>query len=1205
MSNKQFVHLRTHSQYSVVDGLIDPTELVKMAADDKQPAIALTDLHRMFGIISFYSSARKEGVKPIIGADVWIDPDVTQNIDAGPVRLLLICQNEQGYRKLMELISKSYLDNQRNGLARIKQSWLNDTTGLIALSGDQITGEIGREWMKGDVLLSQQAIDFYKSKFKDRFFIEIQRVGREKEEKWIESAINLANKNKLPVVATHPIQFLNRDDFFAHEVKVCIGEGTHIDNEDREVKFTREQHFMNQNEMVELFSDIPGAIENSVLIAQKCSSEIKLGKSFLPDFPTPNNEPLGEYFKQDARHGLQERLEFLFKDKAEFEKNKKTYQERLEFELDVIEKMGFAGYFMVVSDFIKWAKNNDIPVGPGRGSGAGSLVAYSLKITEIDPIKYGLLFERFLNPDRVSMPDFDIDFDGHRRDEVIDYVGKKYGDNCVAQIATYGTMKAKAAIRDAGRALHLPYPMVDGIAKMIPGGPKNLEITIEQAIEKEPKLKQRIETDKNVKRLVSVSQKIEGLTKSVGKHAGGVIIAPGKLTDFTPLYIVSDGSGVISQYDKDDVEKAGLVKFDFLGLNNLTVIQKAIQFINKKTEFKNKPFDINLIPIDDKKVFNSLGEGDALGVFQFESAGMRRLLSSAKPDSIEDLIALVSLYRPGPMGSGMDREWVNRKHGLSPITYPHPKLEEVLKPTYGVIVYQEQVMQIAQILAGYTLGGADLLRRAMGKKKPEEMAKERSKFEKGCGENGIDPHTATHIFDMMEKFAEYGFNKSHAAAYAMISYQTSYLKTNYPEQYYSALLNVMADGSNQTKIDLYIKDARNHGLKLLPPDINMGEAHFVPVDGGILYGLSGLKGVSEGTITAIVEAREKFGKFTSLIDFCEKVGKRVANKTVCEALVRAGAFDSIEPNRAALFEYISSVHKYIDKLTKQKIKNNEVTVLPDLFGDGAKKKPRKPKTTKEIDIPLFNNDVHWSMIEKLNQEKLAVGFYLSGHPFDGYLNEIRGLPFATKLADVDKQQPSPEKLHFVAGVISNVKTHITSNGKKMAFVSLDDGEQEKDITVFNFTYEKCENLLKPGNFIAFEAIIEEDYRNFKAEGEEEEHEASMSMKAERAYGFDDLKVKLAEEAHIALLPSELNKLKELQEKFKPVTNEQPKIDIVVYMPSKENSDKVLKTKIPDFSIAKTEQAINTIENVFSERLKIKYQRNWYFEPKQPKFKNKK
>jgi DNA polymerase-3 subunit alpha len=1220
MSSPSFVHLRTHTQYSIVDGLIDPEDLVSMAAEDGQPAVAMTDLHRMFGAMSFYKAARARGVKPIIGLDAWVDPDVTQHLDAGPVRMLLLCENEVGYKRLLDWISRSYLDNQRNGLARIKQSWFAEgTEGLLALSGDHVNGELGRAWSQGNPELVDKAVDFYRTSFPDRFFLEVQRAAHPGEDTWVPAVVELSQRHQVPLVATHPVQFAKREDFFAHEVRTCIGSKELVEDRERTSAYTREQYFKTQAEMQDLFSDLPVALENSVAIAKRCSAPIEVGKSYLPDFPTPDGSPLNEYFRKEARQGLLARLEEQFPDPVVRETHRAEYQDRLEYELNVIEKMGFPGYFMVVSDFIRWAKEQGIPVGPGRGSGAGSLVAYSLLITDIDPLPYHLLFERFLNPDRVSMPDFDIDFDAHRRGEVIEYVYKKYGEQCVAQIATYGTMKAKAALRDAGRALNLPYMLVDGVAKLIPGGPKNLNITIDEALEKDQRFQDRYNSDRGARRLIDAAKKIEGMPKSVGKHAGGVIIAPGKLTDFTPLYMADDASGsVVSQYDKDMVEVAGLVKFDFLGLSNLTIIDEAIKFINRRPEFAEKPFDLRKIPLVDPKVFALLGEGETVGVFQFESSGMQKLLKRAKPDCFEDIIALAALFRPGPLGSGMDRDWVDRKHGRAEVSYPHPLLENVLSPTYGVIVYQEQVMQIAQVLAGYTLGGADLLRRAMGKKKPEEMAKERVKFEKGCADRGIEADVARPIFDLMEKFAEYGFNKSHSAAYALIAYQTTYLKAHYSAEYYAAFMNVMAFGGKQEKIEVLIKDARAHGVKMLPPDVNEGMDTFQPVSGGIRYGLSGLKGVSEGTIQAMVRARETKGRFTSLIDFCEKVGRSVANKTVCEALVRSGAFDAIHPNRAALLDMVPAALDYTAKIGKQKAKALDASLLPDLFGGAEGTKKKKPRAVKEIAVPVPNDTLQWTLIEQLENERKAVGFYLSGHPFDGYAAELRALPAVLRLSEVDREEPSETKMHLVAGVISRIHQHVPANGKKMAFITIDDGESEKDVLVFNDLYEgeKGQQLFHIGKFVAFEVGITEDKRaprNFTPAAEMSGHEEGEddtgaiappvieepknSMKAERAFSLEDLQVRSARGLHVALLPEELPALAELSQRFPVIDDEQPLLRATVYIPHNRDPERVITTDLPQWRMACSEQSLEAARQVFGERVKVEYARDWKIEPK--------
>src|SRR3990167_4641953 len=769
----KFVHLRLHTEFSLSDGLLQVPGIMDKATAYAMPAIAVTDLGNLYATIKFYKAAQAAGIKPIIGVDISIANDV--NIEA-PHRLTLLCQNNEGYQNLLKLVSRSFLEGQSTGdRPLVQKEWLNTlSTGLIALSGAEM-GDIGQALLTRDQNKATACWQYWNSLFPNRFYLEICRVGKADEKIYVPAAAKFAEKYNIPVVATNDVRFLEAKDYEAHEARVCIHAGMILTDPQRARHYTEQQYFRNQEEMAKLFADIPEALQNTVEIAKRCNVTFNLGINLMPHFPVPDGETTESYLNRVAFNGLNDRLSATLDKKSEDYSSKfAAYEQRLNRELDVINKMGFAGYFLIVADFTRWAKENGIPVGPGRGSGPGSLVAYSLKITDLDPLALDLLFERFLNPERVSMPDFDIDFCMEGRDRVIEYVMDTHGHDSVSQIITYGTMAAKAVVRDVGRVLGLGYGFVDKIAKLIPF---ELGITLQKAMAQEPLLKERYQQEDEVRTLIDLALKLEGLTRNVGKHAGGIVIAPGKLTDYVPLYCeVNEPEHPVTQFDKDDVEAVGLVKFDFLGLKTLTIIDRALRIVNP---LQASPIDISLIPLNDPPTFSLLKACQSTAVFQLESHGMRDLIKRIQPDCFEDLIALVALFRPGPLQSGMVDDFINRKHGRAKVFYPHPQCEPVLRSTYGVILYQEQVMQIAQVLAGYTLGAADILRRAMGKKKPEEMAKQRQIFCEGATSRGVAPDVATYIFDLMEKFAGYGFNKSHSAAYALIAYQTAWLKTHH------------------------------------------------------------------------------------------------------------------------------------------------------------------------------------------------------------------------------------------------------------------------------------------------------------------------------------------------------------------------------------------------------------------------------------------
>ncbi|WBY01566.1 DNA polymerase III subunit alpha [Ramlibacter tataouinensis] len=1056
-----FVHLRLHTEFSVVDGTNRIDDIVQAAARDGQPALAITDLNNLFGAIKFYKAARGAGVKPLVGAELLLQGLGTDGNALS--RLLVLVQSRTGYLNLCELLARAWTRNVVRNQGVCKLEWLRELgEGLIVLSGAH-AGPVGQALVQGDTARASQAALELASIFPHRFYLELQRAGRPEDEAQVAAAVQLAANLHLPVVATHPVQFTTPDDYEAHEARVCIAEGEILGNPRRVRKFTREQYFKSAAEMEALFADVPSALANTQEIARRCNLVLDLGKPRLPNFPTPDGMPIEEYFRLASHEGLKERLVQLYPDAAKREKETPRYVERLEFEIGTILKMGFPGYFLIVGDFINWAKNNGCPVGPGRGSGAGSLVAYALKITDLDPLQYNLLFERFLNPERVSMPDFDIDFCQSNRDRVIEYVKDKYGRDAVSQIATFGTMAARAAIRDVGRVLDMSYTFCDGISKLIPNKP-GMSVTLQYppepkregdknnyAIEMEPQLAERVRKEEDVRTLVELAQKLEGMTRNIGMHAGGVLIAPGKLTDFTPLYQQPGSESAVSQYDKDDVEAAGLVKFDFLGLATLTILEIAKEFIRARHKGR-EDFAFEKVPLDDAATYRLFADGKTEAVFQFESRGMQGMLRDARPTRLEDLIALNALYRPGPMD--LIPSFVARKHGREEVQYPHPLVADMLSETYGIMVYQEQVMQTAQILGGYTLGGADLLRRAMGKKKPEEMAQHRELFRTGAAKNGISQDKADEIFDLMEKFAGYGFNKSHAAAYSLLAYHTGWLKVHYTAEFFCANMTVEMDNTDKLKV-LFEDAVKNFGLTFEPPDVNRGRYRFEPIsDKVIRYGLGAVKGTGQLAIEAIVRAREEGGPFTSLYDFCVRVDRTRINKRTVEALIKAGAFDSLQLNRAAL---VASIDRAFDFAAAAEANANQGGLFDMGGGHGA--------STQEPDLV---EAMPWGVRERLSLEKTAIGFYFSGHLFDEVALEVRRF-VRTPIGDlIDSREPQ-----LLAGVISDLRV-INGQRGKLALFKLDDKSGTLEATADEAVINACRGLLKDDELVIVQARLQPD-----------------------------------------------------------------------------------------------------------------------------------
>jgi DNA polymerase-3 subunit alpha len=1054
-----FVHLRLHTEYSLIDSVVRVSSLMQAVAAAGMPAVALTDQGNLFAMVKFYRAALEAGVQPIIGVDLLVrEPEEKQR----PSRLTLLCQDLAGYRNLARLVSRTYLEGQTAaGEPLLDRAWLgpDSTAGLIALSCSG-EGEIARALLHERSAQADRALEFWRSLFADRFYLELQRVGRPGEHHYLAAALRLALRHDVPVVATNDVRFLRPEDYEAHEARVCIHDGHLLADAKRPRRYTPQQYLRSAAEMSALFSDIPEALANTVEIARRCSLQLTLGQARLPDYPVPAGMTPNEYLGAQAALGLQTRLTAL----GVSDESAVRYRTRLADELNVICPMGFAGYFLIVADFIRWAREHGVPVGPGRGSGAGSLVAYALRITDIEPLQYDLLFERFLNPERVSMPDFDVDFCMEGRDRVIDYVADKYGHDRVSQIITYGTMAAKAVVRDVGRVLGHPYGFVDRIAKLIPF---ELGITLDDALEKEQELKRLYAEDEEVRALLDLARSLEGLTRNAGKHAGGVVIAPSVLTDFTPLYCEPGGSNVITQFDKDDVEAAGLVKFDFLGLRTLTVLDWAVASINAdRARGDEAPLELGALPMDDAPTYSLLKSCSTTAVFQLESRGMKDLIRRLQPDCFEDIVALVALFRPGPLQSGMVEDFMNRKHGRNQaaIDYLHPDLKPVLTPTYGVILYQEQVMQIAQVLAGYTLGGADLLRRAMGKKKAEEMAKQRSVFLAGACARGVNERVAAHIFDLMEKFAGYGFNKSHSAAYALLSYQTAYLKAHYPAAFMAAVLS--ADMDHTDKVVTLIDECAKIGLTVQPPQINSSRYAFAVADQRtIRYGLGAIKGVGRSAVETLVQEREARGPYRSLVDLCRRVDLSRLNRRVFEALIRSGSLDALGPNRATLMAALDEAMQ----TGEQNARSHEAGQV-DFFGLCATEAASEPEPLKPL--------VDWSTSQRLAGERETLGLYLTGHPIAPYEQDLRHLT-SGRIVDFASERPSgpidPARSYTDARnlTLAGLIVEIRRRGPRVSFM-LDDRSGRMEVTMFEEVYQRHRELIVKDALVQVEGALRFD-----------------------------------------------------------------------------------------------------------------------------------
>lgn len=1118
--NQPFIHLRVHSEYSIVDGLLRIPSLVGRATELQMPAIALTDFTNMFALVKFYRAAIAKGIKPIIGADVLVNEAGEQD----RFRIIILCMNNEGYRNLTELLTRAYIDGQSGGQATVDRAWLDElNAGLLILSGGR-EGDLGKLILKDADVRVEECLDSWLSVFADRYYIEIQRTGREGEDIYNERVLALASRQQIPVVATNDVRFLTADEFEAHEVRVCINQGRVLSDTRRSQHYSEQQYLRSVEEMEELFADVPAAITNSVEIAKRCNVTLEFGKNVLPEFPIPGNRSPDEYLRDQAAAGLQQRLQHS--QPGVETKEPAEYQQRLDIELKVIERMGYSGYFLIVADFTQWARQNGVPVGPGRGSGAGSLVAYVLAITDIDPLQYDLLFERFLNPERVSMPDFDIDFCMAGRDRVIDYVATRYGREKVSQIITYGSMAAKAVVRDVGRVLGHPYGFVDRIAKMVPF---EIGMTLEKALEREKDFKALYESEEEVRVLIDMALQLEGLARNAGKHAGGVVIAPSKLTDFTPLYCESGGVNIVTQLDKDDVEAIGLVKFDFLGLRTLTIIDNTLKNVNTRRSQENKPsVELSALPLDDGATYRLLGNQQTTAVFQLESSGIKDILGRLKPDKFDDVVAMVALYRPGPLQSGMVDDFIDRKHGAK-VEYPHPDLEAILQQTYGVILYQEQVMQIAQVLAGYTLGGADLLRRAMGKKKPEEMAKQRAVFVNGAVERGVTNSNASYIFDLMEKFAGYGFNKSHSVAYAMLAYQTAWLKAHYPAEFMAAVLS--ADMDNTDKVVNLIDECRLMGLQVIPPDINRSYYQFtVTQEHDIVYGLGAIKGVGEGAVEHLVVEREANGVYKSLNDLCMRLDLQKFNRRCLEAVLRAGALDKFNHTRATLLHHLPRAVQ----LAEQHQRNDD-TGQNDMFGGGQTIAREGCIEEKE----------EWDIDTRLAGERETLGLYLTGHPVDQYRDElvsIVGRNLRDRLAQPIKDTGNSYRKNDantvkVAGLLMHMRLRNSPSGR-IAFLTLDDNTARIDVAVFADAYSAYKNLLVKDRILIVEGAISID-----------EYNGKPRVRAKKIIGLDEERIENGKLLYVSIDGSqqdETQKLKlasELINTYKPYLGGKCKVQI--------------------------------------------------------------
>jgi DNA polymerase-3 subunit alpha len=1109
-----FVHLHLHSEFSLVDGTVRIKPLIEKALEMGMPAIAITDQHNLFAMVKFYRAAEAAGIKPIIGADVLLrHPDNPDHIS----RLVLLCQDRTGYLNLCELLSRGYTEGQHHGIPYLRNDWIaRSADGLIALSAGR-EGDIGQALLNNHPNRARQLAEDWMRLFPDRFYIEIQRSGREQEQAYETAALHLASKLGLPVIASNDVRFLDKSHFYAHEARVCIHDGRLLSDKRRERRYSEEQYFKSPEEMQELFSDLPEALENTMHLAQRCNLEMEFDTYHLPDFPTPDQLDVETFLRQESEAGLKDRLKQFA---ATLQYPEEEYAARLDLELGVINSMGFPGYFLIVADFIHWAKKNDIPVGPGRGSGAGSLVAYALGITDLDPLVHELLFERFLNPERVSMPDFDIDFCMEKRDLVIDYVARTYGRDQVSQIITFGSMAAKAVVRDCGRVLGNGYGFVDSIAKLIP---MTLGITLEQALKEEPQLKKRFDDEEDTRAILDLAMSLEGLKRNAGKHAGGVVIAPSKLTDFAPLFCEAGGGSIVTQFDKNDVETIGLVKFDFLGLRTLTIIDWALKTINRQRSDSHKaPIELSQLPMDDPETFRLLQSCQTTAVFQLESRGMKDLIRKLVPDSFAEIVALVALFRPGPLESGMVGDYIDRKHGRSVVVYPHPELEPILKPTYGVILYQEQVMEIARVLGGYTLGAADILRRAMGKKDPAEMARQRLVFVEGAVERAVDEDLANLIFDQMETFAGYGFNKSHSAAYALIAYQTAWLKVHHQAAFMAAVLS--SDMDTTDKVDDFIHECRDLGLTVLPPDINTSHHAFtVQDDSTIGYGLGALKGVGHAAIDIIENEREAHGVYKDLADFCTRMDLQKVNRRAMDVLIRSGSMDTLDPdqNRARMLHELPGALQAAEQSQRDRESGQS-----DMFGSvgfggaGTGSDMQSPHTIEHQAIRP------WTRLQGLQGERDTLGLYLTGHPVELQMQDLSH--FATcKLGDIEARMPDEAKgtRRGTPMVLAGLVRAIRRRGSRGGFVSIEDHSGRVEVALFDEAWSLYADMLNKDEIIVIDGRVSPN-----------DFSGGFRMTAQKVMTLSDAKSRFARGIQISLRGPDEDICAALQSTFLPYQN---------------------------------------------------------------------
>ncbi|HIQ34110.1 DNA polymerase III subunit alpha [Acinetobacter venetianus] len=1145
----QFVHLGIHTEFSITESIVRIPDLVKVAVAEEMPALAITDLSNLHAAVKFYGACLGKGIKPIMGSVIRLN-------DAEHKATLLAMSNT-GWRNLTEIVSRGFIEGQQLSIPCIQKEWvLEQSEDLIILLGQH--SDVGRMLCSSNPQKAEPLLEAWIEKFGNRVYLALTRTNRSGEEDFIQQAVKLAAKYQIGVVAHNDVHFVEQDDFEAHEARVCIADGYVLGDDKRPKNYSTEQYFKTAEQMSELFSDIPSAIENTYQIAKRCNVELQLGTYFLPDFPIPDGYTIDTYFEHLSREGLEERLNHLYpiaerdEDWADI---RKPYDERIKYEVDIILKMGFPGYFLIVMDFIQWAKNNGVPVGPGRGSGAGSLVAYSLKITDLDPLRYDLLFERFLNPERVSMPDFDVDFCIAGRDRVIEYVAQNYGRQAVSQIATFGTMAAKGAIRDVARVLGKSYGLADRISKMVPTKP--LGVDLKQAIELEPQLKDIVTNPANpdnddASEIWEMALKLEGITRNTGKHAGGVVIAPGKITDYSAVLCDADGTNRVAQYDKDDVEAAGLVKFDFLGLRNLTVIEDAVQNINKRIK-SEVPLNISNVPLDDKDAYLVFAEANTTAVFQFESVGMKKMLKEARPSKFEEIIAFVSLYRPGPMD--LIPDFIHRMHG-GEFEYLHPLLEGVLEPTYGIMVYQEQVMQAAQFCAGYTLGGADLLRRAMGKKKPEEMVKQRQIFIKGAAEKEIDEATANHIFDYMEKFAGYGFNKSHAAAYALVAYHTAWLKAHYPAEFMAAVMS--SEMQNTDSVVFLIDDCRNNKLEVLPPSVNMSLYHFHASDEQtIVYGLGAIKGVGEQAMQSVIDSRINDGPYKDLFDFCHRIDLKKINKRTLEALIRAGALDCLGIERSSLMAQLPEAVQ-----AAEQARSNRETGIMDLFGEveEVQRKPAKPVKP-------------WSDEVRLKGEKDTLGLYLTGHPIDVYRPELKSF-IPAKLNEVTPTRRGVTTVF--AGLVLDV-----ANFPNRIMITLDDGTARIEVSCNHERFQRYKDIVRLEQVVVIEGEI------YEREG----FDRPMA-RLSKAFNLNEIRQKRAQSIQIRLPNDLMTKTlaKDLQNMLLPYCNVDMCQHIGIHIQVEQSFATAELHLGPQWKVAPLDELLGKLRDYFGkEAIHIEYQ----------------